>query len=70
MVFRILVPLPGIKPVSPAVEVQSPNHWTVGPLRSYSVIFGKLSGAFWIPSSWVLHCPTPSPTVLSGGCGW
>ena len=25
---RILVPLRGIKPVSPAVEVQSLNHWT------------------------------------------
>ena len=25
---RILVPLPGIKPMSTAVEVQSPNHWT------------------------------------------
>ena len=26
--FRILVPWPGIKPVSPEVEAQSPNHWT------------------------------------------
>ena len=25
---RILVLQPGIKPVSPAVEEQSPNHWT------------------------------------------
>ena len=25
---RILVPLPGIKPASPALEVQSLNHWT------------------------------------------
>ena len=25
---RILVPWPGIKPVPPAVEVQSLNHWT------------------------------------------
>ena len=24
----ILVPWPGIKPVLPAVEAQSPNHWT------------------------------------------
>ena len=47
MVFRILVPLPGIEPVSPVAEGQSPNHWTVGPLRSYSVTFGKLWGAFW-----------------------
>lgn len=61
MVFRVLVPLPGIEPVSPALEVQSPNHWTVGPLRSYSVIFGKLWGAFWLPRSRVLHCPTHHP---------
>ena len=25
---RILVPRPGIEPTSPAVETQSPNHWT------------------------------------------
>ena len=25
---RILVPQPGIKPVPPAMEVWSPNHWT------------------------------------------
>ena len=25
---RILVPCPGFKPVPPAVEAQSPNHWT------------------------------------------
>ena len=25
---RMLVPWPGIEPVSPAVEFQSPNHWT------------------------------------------
>ena len=24
----ILVPRPGIEPVAPAVEAQSPNHWT------------------------------------------
>ena len=30
MVCGILVPRPGIKPMSPAVEEQSPNHWTVG----------------------------------------
>ena len=26
--YRILVPQPGIKPVSPAVGAWSPNHWT------------------------------------------
>ena len=29
MVFRILVPHPGIKPVLPASEAQSLNHWTI-----------------------------------------
>ena len=30
MACRILVLRPGIKPVSPAVEAWSPNHWTAG----------------------------------------
>ena len=29
VVCGILVPWPAIKPVSPAVVAQSPNHWTV-----------------------------------------
>ena len=29
MVCRILVPQPGIEPMPPAVELQSPNHWIV-----------------------------------------
>ena len=29
MLCGILVPWSGIKPVSPVVEVQSPNHWTI-----------------------------------------
>ena len=28
MACRILVPRPGIEPMPPAVEAQSPNHWT------------------------------------------
>ena len=28
MASGILIPQPGIEPVSPAVEVQSVNHWT------------------------------------------
>ena len=28
MACQILVPQPGIEPVSPAVETWSPNHWT------------------------------------------
>ena len=27
MICKILIPWPGIKPVSPAVKVQSLNHW-------------------------------------------
>ena len=27
MASRILVPGPGIEPVPPAMEVESPNHW-------------------------------------------
>ena len=27
---ELLVPQPGIKPVPPAVEAHSPNHWTAG----------------------------------------
>ena len=26
---EILVPRPGMEPVFPAVEAQSPNHWTI-----------------------------------------
>ena len=33
---RILVPQPGIEPVPPAVEVQSPNHWTTKEVLSLS----------------------------------
>ena len=28
LAFGILVPQPGIEPEPPAVEMQSPNHWT------------------------------------------
>ena len=30
MACGILVLQPGIEPVPPAVEMQSPNHWTTG----------------------------------------
>ena len=37
---RILVPPPGINPEPPAVEVQSPNHWTS---REFPQIFNLWS---------------------------
>ena len=36
MAFGVLVPQPGIEPLPPAVEVQSPNHWTT---REFSSIY-------------------------------
>ena len=35
MACGILVPSPGIEPVPPAVEAQSPNHWTA---KEYPVL--------------------------------
>ena len=43
---RILVPLPGIKPVAPAVEVWHPNYRTARELPSLSEF---LSEAFFKP---------------------
>ena len=42
---RILVPQPGIKPVPPAVEAPSLNHWT-----------GEVGGTGWSPRT-SLFCP-------------
>ena len=41
MAWGILVPRPGIEPMPPAVEVQSPNHWTARevPMHSFSYSF-------------------------------
>ena len=35
MACRTLVPQPGIEPTSPAVEAQSPNHWTTRDVSTY-----------------------------------
>ena len=35
---RILVPQPGIEPMSPTVEVWSPNHWTTGEVPGISYL--------------------------------
>ena len=47
---KILVPWPGIEPVSLAVEVRSPNHWTAreSPLSFLHLFFSYLSPlVFW-----------------------
>ena len=41
---RILFPWPGIEPVLPAVEMWSPNHWTVRELPATNILMGS---HFW-----------------------
>ena len=38
----ILVPPPGIKPMPPAVDALSPNHWTAREFRQSAFIFTLL----------------------------
>ena len=38
MVFGILVPQPGTKPLRPAVEAQSLNHWTTREVPKHSYL--------------------------------
>ena len=38
---RILVPWPGIEPGPPAVDMQSPNHWTAKEIPSKSVLHSR-----------------------------
>ena len=46
--YRILVPHPGMKPVSPAVEAWSLNHWAT---REFlSPLFKHLIGKFYLRS--------------------
>ena len=37
----ILTPRPGIEPISPAVEAQSPNHWTTRELPTHTYFLNK-----------------------------
>ena len=39
MTCRILVPWPGIEPVTSAVQVKSPNHWTVGEFPTTQILY-------------------------------
>ena len=41
VVCRILVPQPGIQPVSPAVGARSPNYWTTREVPDFFFFFNK-----------------------------
>ena len=48
--YGILVPRPGMEPVPPAVEAQSPNHWTTrvfSPLSHLGDLMRKSKGEVW-----------------------
>ena len=76
MVCRILVPQPGIKPVPPAVEGQSPIHWTIRELPSgnlgncYIRLIKLIKGNACIPKSelsFVCYCSLmTSPSYVAG----
>ena len=38
MAFRVLVSQPGIEPITPAVKVQSLNHWTTREVPCFSIL--------------------------------
>ena len=50
---RILVPWPGIKTVSPEVEMQTPNPWTTRKLPQSLEIKGRI----WPVESWATYFP-------------
>ena len=61
----ILVPQPGIEPMPPAVEVQSPNHWTA---REFpAVLLITVQKAFgltmWAVFGWLNHSHESLPIV-------
>ena len=39
----LFIPLPGIKPVSPAVEVWSLNHWTTRQVSAFAFLWVIIS---------------------------
>ena len=59
-VFRILVPWPGIEPMSPAVEGWSPNHWRAGEVPTPSFLTA------YYPSARELILGAGSVTSLQG----
>ena len=76
MVCRILVPQPGIKPVPPAVEGQSPTHWTIRELPSgnlgncYIRLIKLIKGNARIPKSelsFLCNCSLMTPPSYVAG---
>jgi len=58
-----LVPWPGIKPVSPAVEMCSPNHWTVKEFsqikfKKQCMVWGEETGWVDIEAVWLAEKST------------
>ena len=51
--YRILIPLPGIKVVPPAMEVWSPNHWTITSSQS---LLKLMSIELVMPSNHLILC--------------
>ena len=59
---RILVPCPGFKPVPPAVEAQSPNHWTAREAPTVAFLQSQIWHCFPrnlpdLVSHWLLSWP-------------
>ena len=58
MCTEILVPQPGIEPMTPALEVQSVNLWTAREIPVSSFFYNKkyhcLSGQRILVTSWVI----------------
>ena len=50
MACRILVTQPGLRPVPPAVESHSPNHWTTRDFQYYYLIHSPYSNVIIHPN--------------------
>ena len=61
---RILVPQPGLKPGSPAVEAQSPDHWTI---REFPQNYGFRTTLVHHPRTSAGVTDARSPTLPSPG---
>ena len=51
MACGILVPWPGIKPAPPAMEVQSPNHWTTREFTQWKRFKGVFQEWLIVPNT-------------------
>ena len=54
MAWRTLVSPPGIEPTSPAVEAQSPNHWTTREVSTYIFTIDGCLDCFWFRVQWIM----------------